>query len=123
MKGLIAIVPMLMILLILVLGVSFFLAIGEVLEIVRVVLIILAFPLLLKFFADYFGNRIIGLDQTYSLILGGVASVIISIVLYINFYALVIMTTVLVVLYFIARAYIPGFGLFSEWFVEETRRK
>ena len=87
------------------LGLTFF--VFAVIEVVRVVMVLMAMPVFAKFFADFIGEKYLGIDSNYGLAMGFVFSIPLAIVLYANFYALLVGTIILFALYFIARAYLP----------------
>ena len=126
MKGILPLlVPIAALIFLVIAGVVLTIFISGVIEILRIVLLVLLFPPLVKLLADYFASYIMKLDDVSSLVVGIAFSSIIIIVVYMNFYALLITTVILGVLYIggrymVSEAVKPVFE-FSKWF--EARRR
>ncbi len=86
-------------------GLSFF--VFAIIEVARILMVIFVIPLFAKFFADYIGDEVLGLGRSYGLVLGFAASIPLAIVLYMNFWALLIGTAILAVIYMLVRVYVP----------------
>ena len=98
----------------------------SVVEVLRIVLVILAIPFLVKFIADYIANYQLELGPKTSMILGLAGAIPIAIILYVNFWALFIGVIILLSIYFGARYYVgdklkPVFSI-KEWFEGEKNK-
>lgn len=89
-------------------GAGIVLWVVAVIEVVRVVLTIIAIPFLVKFFADDILNYMFKLDEKVSLLLGLMFAIPVAFVLYLNFWALLIGSSILIIIY------IFGWAIVSE---------
>ena len=102
----IPLIPIAAIIVALLLGIPLIYFTVAVFEVLKIVMVILLFPLLVKYLGDYLMHYMLDIDERISLAFGAIGSVIIVYVLYLNFYALVIGGIILYAMYIVGRMYI-----------------
>lgn len=100
------VLPIILVAVAILLGVPLIFFTVAVIEMVKVILIILLFPFVVKYLSDYILYYLLDLDQKIAMVFGVIGSVIILYMLYMNFYALIIGGAIVYGIYILGRAYI-----------------